>query len=168
MLRSRKLESGCWGHVLFCLPTIHPPENRIQSFFVEPPHLLQFQWFRWVQPRLLASRYIRGPDSEHSEPCFRLLIITGLEKGTWPGQFTFHSIYKSWLCLLFMIPILSLNTSCFHLVSPAPDFSCVFKDFGFGPTFLKANPEAVNKCLTLNENFEQLLRSWLKSFCKQC
>ena len=45
---------------------------------------------------------------------------------------------------------------------------CALKDFGVSPTSLKAIPEAINNCLTISENFEQLLQSWLKPLCKQC
>jgi hypothetical protein len=59
-----------------------------------------------------------------------------------------------------------LYYSCFYQASPAPDFQCAFKDFGFGPTFLEAKPEAINKHLDLNENFGLLLKSSLKEFSK--
>ena len=50
-----------------------------------------------------------------------------------------------------MNPVLTLKTWCSHLVSPAPDFWCDFRNFRFVPTFLKPNPEAIDNCLILNE-----------------
>lgn len=162
MLRFIKLEGGCGGRCCFAywLSIFLRPESKAFSWGATPPH------FSSSLTTPLGLQVCTWPRCGHSEPCFHLFTITGLDMGTWPGQFTSHSIHKSWLCLLFTIPILTVKTWGFYLVSPAHD--CAFKDFGFGPTFLKANPEAINKCLTLNENFEQLLQSWLKFFCKQC
>lgn len=164
MLNFKKLDSCCSGHMFFCLPTIHSPEDKIQSFSSgNHPSLPQFQWFRWVWLYSLPSVYMAQMWPQLG---FHLLTMTSLVLGIWRGPIHFPPYPQILASSLIYDSVLTLKTQCFHLVSPAPDFWYAFKDFGFGSTFLKANPEAINKCLILNEDLEKLLKSWLKCFCK--
>lgn len=163
MFKLKNLESG-YDSVLFCLPIIPYTENRMQSFFLgNHSSFYQLQWFRCDShiPWLLGL-----PRRGHSEAAFQVLTISVLEMVIWPMLTHFPPYPKSWLHHLLIISALTLKTWCFPLVSLAPKFQGAFKDFGFNPIFLKGNPEAIVKHLVLNNDFEQWLKSWLKSFCK--
>lgn len=155
MTKFTKLKSSHCRHLLFCLATISIPSTEQRIFLGE-------------QPSHLSCTGVDGADSAPCHPGFQwppcgpqICLSSHTSCCRRPhglGEFTPHFLHKL-ASLLIHNPSPNLKNLSFCLVSPAPHFQCDFKDFGMDPTFLKANPEAINEHLILNENFEHLLKS---------